>query len=82
MVPIPSGHLQENPRLCQTVSRTSGSPTRYSKTVGDDANTVLVPEGDSRTVPDGARRCQTVSQIGARQYNRPSGTSRRLPDSL
>ncbi|KAH3851265.1 hypothetical protein DPMN_093745 [Dreissena polymorpha] len=55
MVPRPSGHLQVNPRLWQKVSQTSGAPARYSKTVGDDAKTVMVPEGDPR-------RCQTVSQ--------------------
>ncbi|KAH3784792.1 hypothetical protein DPMN_162863 [Dreissena polymorpha] len=68
MVPRPYWHLQENPRLWQTVSQTSGAPARYSQTVGDDAKTVLVPEGDSQTVPDG---------LSDRR-----GTIMRLPDSL
>ncbi|KAH3691320.1 hypothetical protein DPMN_192371 [Dreissena polymorpha] len=89
MVPRPSGHLQENPRLCQTVSQTSGSPARYSQTVGDDAQS----EEDSQTVPDGLPdRRDTDRRLpdsmrrrkarlgagrrlahGARQYTRPSG---------
>ncbi|KAH3840442.1 hypothetical protein DPMN_113891 [Dreissena polymorpha] len=53
MVPRPSGHLQENPRLWQTVSQNSGAPARYSQTVGDDAKTVMIHEGDSQMVPNG-----------------------------
>ncbi|KAH3885128.1 hypothetical protein DPMN_009118 [Dreissena polymorpha] len=68
MVPRPSGHLQENPRLWQTVSQISRAPARYSQTVGDDAKTVLLPESDSQMVPDGLPDCR--------------GTIRRLPDSL
>ncbi|KAH3856930.1 hypothetical protein DPMN_099525 [Dreissena polymorpha] len=52
MVPRPSGHLQENSRLCQTVSQTSGTPARDSQTVYDGAKTVWAPAGESQTVPD------------------------------
>ncbi|KAH3700231.1 hypothetical protein DPMN_075203 [Dreissena polymorpha] len=68
MVQRQSGHLQENPRLCQKVSQTSVAPARDSRTVGDDAKIVLVPAGDSQTVPD---------SLPDRQ-----GTGRRLTDSL
>ncbi|KAH3784803.1 hypothetical protein DPMN_162874 [Dreissena polymorpha] len=68
MVPRPYWHLKENSRLWQTVSQTSGAPARYSQTVGDDAKTVLVPKGDSQTVPDGLPERQD--------------TVIRLPDSL
>ncbi|KAH3893513.1 hypothetical protein DPMN_017660 [Dreissena polymorpha] len=68
MVPRLSGHLQKNHRLCQTVYQTSGASARDSQTVGDDAKTVLVPEGDSKTVPD--------------SHPDRRGTGSRLPDSL
>ncbi|KAH3866161.1 hypothetical protein DPMN_029217 [Dreissena polymorpha] len=61
-VPRPSGHLQENPRMCQTVSLTFEAPARDSRTVGDDAKTVWVPEdclpdrrGTGRRLAHGAR---------------------------
>ncbi|KAH3737238.1 hypothetical protein DPMN_043820 [Dreissena polymorpha] len=68
MVPRPSGHLRKKHRLCQTVSQTSGASARDSQAVGDDAKTVLEPEGDSQTVTQtvgaSAGDSQTVYDVG------------------
>ncbi|KAH3747091.1 hypothetical protein DPMN_181513 [Dreissena polymorpha] len=68
MVQRPSGHLQKNHRLCKTVSQTFGASPRDSQTVGKNVKTILVPEGDSKTVPDG--------------HPDHRDTGRRLPDSI
>ncbi|KAH3840437.1 hypothetical protein DPMN_113886 [Dreissena polymorpha] len=68
MSPRPAAHLQKNHILCQTVSQTSGASARDSQTVGDDAKTVLVPEGDSQTLPQTVNGVEKTS--GRRQETR------------
>ncbi|KAH3715302.1 hypothetical protein DPMN_058008 [Dreissena polymorpha] len=78
MGPRTSGHLQKNPRLCQTLSLTSGAPSRDSQTRGDDAKTVLVPED---CLPERRGTGRRLAH-GARNIPDRRGTIRRLPDSL
>ncbi|KAH3860824.1 hypothetical protein DPMN_023747 [Dreissena polymorpha] len=69
MGPRPSGHLQENHRLCQTVSQTSGASARDSK------KSAKMPR-PSWYLQETHRRCETVIQtVGS-----PAGDSQTVYD--
>ncbi|KAH3826638.1 hypothetical protein DPMN_128547 [Dreissena polymorpha] len=83
--------MKENSRLFQTVPQTSRAPLRDSQKVCDDAKTILLPAGDSKTVsdslPDRRTNCRKFQdsqrlcqgRLGTCCQDR-LGTSRRLPD--
>ncbi|KAH3691038.1 hypothetical protein DPMN_193644 [Dreissena polymorpha] len=80
-VPRQSGHLQETPTRCLTVSNTVEAPAGDSQTVCGGVKTVWAIAGDSQTVPDSLpdRRAPAVTTRQSATVPIPSG---RLQETL